>query len=77
MFEEQKVVPTLSDKVKELIAKYKDALAQNEQLRNEIVAVKAQNEALSAELGKLEEDIVFKTLTEDELYKEIENILEK
>lgn len=77
MFEEQKIVPTLGDKIKELIEKYKEAINENEKLRNEIVAVKAQNEALTSRLGKLEEDMVIKNLTEDELFKEIENILDK
>ncbi|EPH07482.1 hypothetical protein HMPREF9309_01526 [Campylobacter ureolyticus ACS-301-V-Sch3b] len=77
MFEEQKIVPTLGDKIKELIEKYKEATDENEKLRNEIVAVKAQNEALTSRLGKLEEDMVVKNLTEDELFKEIENVLDK
>ena len=77
MFEEQKIVPTLGDKIKELIEKYKEATSENEKLRNEIVAVKAQNEALTLRLGKLEEDMVVKNLTEDELFKEIENVLDK
>ncbi|QIX86006.1 hypothetical protein [Campylobacter ureolyticus] len=77
MFEEQKIVPTLGDKIKELIEKYKEAINENEKLRNEIVAVKAQNEALASRLGKLEEDMVIKNLTEDELFKEIENVLDK
>lgn len=77
MFEEQKIVPTLGDKIKELIEKYKEATNENEKLRNEIVALKAQNEALTSRLGKLEEDMVVKNLTEDELFKEIENVLDK
>ncbi|VYT10549.1 hypothetical protein [Campylobacter ureolyticus] len=77
MFEEQKIVPTLGDKIKELIEKYKEATDENEKLRNEIVAVKAQNEALTSRLGKLEEDMVVKNLTEEELFKEIENVLDK
>lgn len=77
MFEEQKIVPTLGDKIKELIEKYKEATDENEKLRNEIIAVKAQNEALTSRLGKLEEDMVVKNLTEDELFKEIENVLDK
>ena len=77
MFEEQKIVPTLGDKINEVIEKYKEATSENEKLRNEIVAVKAQNEALTSRLGKLEEDMVVKNLTEDELFKEIENVLDK
>ena len=77
MFEKQEIVPTLGDKVKELIGKYKEASDENELLRNELVALTAQNEALNARLEKLEEDIVVKSLTEDELFKEIEDVLTK
>ena len=77
MFENQEIVPTLGDKVKELIGKYKEASDENELLRNELVALTAQNEALNARLEKLEEDIVVKSLTEDELFKEIEDVLTK
>lgn len=74
-FESENVVPTLSDKVKELIGKYKSLVSENESLRNELIASKAQNEALNLQLDKLEEDITVKSLTEDELFKEIEDVL--
>ncbi|NLY04183.1 MAG: hypothetical protein GXZ15_05020 [Campylobacter sp.] len=74
-FESESVVPTLSGKVKELIAKYKSISSENEQLRNELTASKAQNEALNFQLNKLEEDITVKGLTEDELFQEIEHVL--
>lgn len=77
MFESQEIVPTLGDKVKELIKKYKESMDENENLRNEIVSLKAQNEALNSRLEKLEEDMVVKNLTEDELFKEIEDVLAK
>lgn len=74
-FESDSVVPTLGDKVKELIEKYKSVVSQNESLRNELTATKAQNEALSLQLDKLEEDITEKNLSDDELFKEIEDVL--
>ncbi|PSM51485.1 hypothetical protein CBLAS_1340 [Campylobacter blaseri] len=77
MFEEQKTTKNLGDKVKELIEKYQELKEENKNLRNELVSVKTQNEALSNNLGKLEEDIIMKNLTEEELFKEIEDILEK
>lgn len=77
MFEEQKTTKNLGDKVKELIEKYQELKEENKNLRNELISVKTQNEALSNNLGKLEEDILVKNLTEDELFKEIEDILQK
>lgn len=77
MFEDKKVVATLSDKVNELIKKYQELSVSNEKLRNELVAAKAQNEALNLQLSKLEEDIIVKNLNEDDLFKQIESILEE
>lgn len=74
-FENENVVPTLNDKVKELIEKYKNVVKDNENLRNELISAKAQNEALNLQLDKLEEDITVKSLSDDELFKEIEDVL--
>ncbi|MEE6566093.1 hypothetical protein VWM73_08475, partial [Campylobacter coli] len=46
MFDE-KIINTMSDKVNELIEKYNEVCEANENLRNELVSVKAQNEAKS------------------------------
>lgn len=44
MFDE-KIINTMTDKVNELIEKYNEVCEANEALRNELVSVKAQNEA--------------------------------
>lgn len=75
MLEEQKVVTTLADKVSELIKRYQEVCEQNEELRNELVTVKAQNEALNSQLTKLEEDMIMKNLSEDDLMQQIQNVL--
>ncbi|MCI6988441.1 MAG: hypothetical protein MR902_02575 [Campylobacter sp.] len=77
MFEEQKVVTTLGDKINELITRYESECETNKSLRNELAAVKAQNEALNLQLAKLEEDITMKSLTEEDLFKQIEDVLAK
>ncbi|QKF65166.1 hypothetical protein [Campylobacter corcagiensis] len=74
-FDGDNIVPTLGDKVKELINKYKSVVSENESLRNELTATKAQNEALNLQLDKLEEDMTVKNLSDDELFKEIEDVL--
>lgn len=76
MFEENKQTETLSDKVAELIRRYQDLRAQNEALRNEIVALKGQNEALNVQISKLENDMAFMNLSEEDLFSQIENVLE-
>ena len=45
MFEDNAILTTLSDKVNDLITKYDEVCRVNEELRNEIVTLKAQNEA--------------------------------
>ncbi|MSN96501.1 hypothetical protein F1B92_04850 [Campylobacter sp. FMV-PI01] len=75
MLEDEKIVPTLSDKIKELIEKYRNVVSENEDLRREIVGLKVQNEALNSRLRDAEDDLTMKNLTDEELYKEIEDVL--
>lgn len=75
MFEDNKGINSLSDKVLELIIKYKELKNENEALRSELVSLRAKNEAINLQLVQLEDNIVAKNLTEDELFKQIENVL--
>ena len=73
---------TLSDKITELIKKFKDTqfeleLAQDEisSLRNEIVSLKAQNEAINLQILGLEDAIESKSINENEMLAQIEEVL--
>lgn len=75
MFENGKVLGSLGSKVTELMKKYEEALEANEALRNELVSVKAQNEAKTNQIMKLEEELKNQNLASDDLLKQVEAVL--
>ena len=74
MFDE-KIINTMTDKVNELIEKYNEVCEANEALRNEIVSVKAQNEAKSNQIMRLEEELKSRNIESEDIYKKIEAVL--
>ena len=76
MFDE-KIINTMSDKVNELIEKYNEVCEANENLRNELVSVKAQNEAKSNQIMRLEEELKSRNIESEEIFKTIEAVLGK
>jgi len=77
MFEEEKSVTTLAQKIEELLTRYKDVVAQNEALRQEVVKAKALSEAKDVQIAKLENDLIHKGLNGDDLLSKIEAVLGK
>ena len=51
---DDKIIHTLTDKINELLERYNELKETNESLRNELVSVKAQNEAQKNEIARLE-----------------------
>ncbi|EAI6634230.1 hypothetical protein CGD19_01175 [Campylobacter jejuni] len=74
MFDE-KIINTMTDKVNELIEKYNEVCEANEALRNELVSVKAQNEAKSNQIMRLEEELKSRNIESEDIYKKIETVL--
>ena len=77
MAEEEKSIGVLAQKIYELIEKYKELQTQNETLRQEIVKVKALNEAQAIQITKLEKDVINKNVNADDLLSKIEAVLGK
>ena len=77
MFDEERNVTTLSQKIDELLARYQDLLAQNESLRQEVVKAKALAEAKTIQIAKLEQDLIHKGINGDDLMSKIEAVLGK
>ena len=75
MFEDSAILESLTDKVNELIKKYDELYKTNEELRNEIVTLKAQNEAKTNQIMRLEEDLDKKNSEADDVMKKIEAVL--
>ena len=67
----------LNQKVGELIRRYRDLRLENERLRNELMEAKAQNETINLTLKELEDGILEANLSENDLLKEIESVLEE
>ncbi|MDL0090007.1 hypothetical protein [Campylobacter gastrosuis] len=77
MFEDDKVLTTLTGKVNDLLARYEEICKDNEELHNQIVTLKAQNEAKSNQIARLEEELNKKTNETDDVLKKIEAVLNK
>ncbi len=75
MFEEEKNMDTLSQRVLELIDKYQSLLTQNEMLRQEVIKAKAEAEAKNVQIAKLEQDLIHKGIGSDDLLSKIEAVL--
>ena len=77
MFEEERNIATLSQKIDELLERYKDLVAQNESLRQEVVKAKALAEAKNVQIAKLEQDLIHKNVDTDDLFSKIVGVLGK
>ncbi|MFL1706135.1 hypothetical protein ACHJH3_03945 [Campylobacter sp. MOP7] len=77
MFENDKVLNTLTDKVNDLLARYNEVCEENDQLRNELISLKAQNEAKSNQILRLEEEVKSKNIESDDIVRKIEAVLGK
>lgn len=76
MFDD-KIINSLTDKVNELLERYNEVCEANENLRNELVSVKAQNEAKTNEILRLEEELKSKNMVSEDITKKIEAVLGK
>ena len=77
MFENDKVLHTLTTKVNDLLAKYNEVVEENENLRNQLISAKAQNEAKSNQILRLEEELKDKNIESDDVIRKIEAVLGK
>ena len=77
MFEEEKNMSTLSQKIMELLERYKALEVQNEELRQEVVKAKAMAEAKNVQIAILDNDLINKDVNADDLLSKIEAVLGK
>jgi chromosome segregation ATPase len=69
------VIEQLSKKIDEILARIRMLEEENGRLRNELVAVKAQNEAKDAQIDRLNDELAMKDLEIEEVIGKIEAIL--
>jgi len=77
MFEQESVINQLSAKVNDLLGVFEELQIQNENFRQEIVTLKAQSEAKSVQITKLEEELAQKNQEADDILGKIEAVLKK
>ena len=77
MFENDKVLNTLTTKVNDLLAKYNEVVEENENIRTHLISAKAQNEAKSNQILRLEEELKNKNVESDDVIRKIEAVLGK
>jgi len=69
------VIEQLSKKIDGVLARIRTLEEENGRLRNELVAVKAQNEAKDAQIDRLNDELAMKDLEIEEVIGKIEAIL--
>lgn len=74
---DDKIIHTLTDKINELLERYNELKETNESLCNELVSVKAQNEAQKNEIARLEDELKTKNVESEDIAKKIEAVLGK
>ncbi|TQR61334.1 hypothetical protein [Campylobacter troglodytis] len=74
---DDKIMYTLTEKVNELLERYKEVCDENENLRNELVSARAQNEAKNNEIARLEEELKNKNIFSEDMIKKMEAALGK
>jgi predicted nucleic acid-binding Zn-ribbon protein len=75
MFNEEVTVSKLSEKISDLLARFDELKSQNEMLRQEVVTLKAQNEAKDSQIQSLEEKLMSKEIETEEILSKIEEVL--
>ena len=77
MFDDEVGLSTLADKVNDLISKYDELSRANEELHNQVITLKAQNEAKTNQIMRIEEELNKKNSEADDVLKKIEAVLGK
>ncbi|MFK5882448.1 MAG: hypothetical protein QM482_09570 [Sulfurospirillum sp.] len=77
MFSEEFTVSKLVEKVSDLLKRFEDMKTQNDALRQEVVTLKAQNEAKDAQIFKLQEELTTKNIESDDILGKIEEVLRR
>ena len=72
---DESMINNISGKVEELLEHYALAKEEIERLRNELASTKAQSEAKSAQITRLEDELLNKNIESDDLIKKIDQAL--
>ena len=77
MFSEELTVSKLVEKVNDLLKRFEEIRSQNDALRQEIITLKAQNEAKDSQILKLQEELTNKNIESEDILGRIEEVLRR
>ncbi len=77
LFEEMNKTKLLSQKIDELLKSYKELKEENERLKNEIITLKASNEAKDTHIKRLEEKVSVSDIESEDILSKIEEVLSR
>lgn len=75
--ENNQAINTITGMVSDLIQKYEELKYENELLHNEIVTLKAQDEAKTNQIFRLEEELSRKNIESEDVMEKIKAVLGK
>lgn len=75
--ENNQTINTITDMVSDLIQKYEELKYENELLHNEVVTLKAQDEAKTNQIFRLEDELSRKNIESEDVMEKIKAVLGK
>ena len=77
MFSEEVTVSKLVEKIDDLLGRFENLKLQNDTLRQEVMTLKAQNEAKDIQITKLQDELRDKNVESDDILEKIEEVLRR
>jgi len=77
MFSEDVTVNKLVEKINDLLSRFENLKLQNDSLRQEVMTLKAQNEAKDIQITKLQDELRDKNIESEDILGKIEEVLKR
>ncbi len=77
MFSEEVSVNKLVEKIDDLLGRFENLKLQNDTLRQEVMTLKAQNEAKDIQITKLQDELTDKNIESEDILGKIEEVLRR
>jgi len=77
MFSEEVTVSKLVEKINDLLGRFENLKLQNDTLRQEVMTLKAGNEAKDIQITKLQDELRDKNVESEDILGKIEEVLRR
>ncbi len=77
MFSEEVTVSKMVEKISDLLSRFENLKLQNDTLRQEVMTLKAQNEAKDIQITKLQDELRDKNIESEDILGKIEEVLKR